>query len=98
MVTLQIVAFPQEGPLPERRGAAGRGVKAGRRRGGRSRTSSSPASMAYSRCISLLNWRRSADRPLDIHCDEIDDEQSRFVETVAALASMRPALPARDGW
>jgi cytosine deaminase len=25
-------------------------------------------------------------RPLDIHCDEIDDEQSRFVETVAALA------------
>jgi cytosine deaminase len=24
--------------------------------------------------------------PLDIHCDEIDDEQSRFVETVAALA------------
>nr|VXZ91435.1 Cytosine deaminase [Klebsiella pneumoniae] len=26
------------------------------------------------------------DRPLDIHCDEIDDEQSRFVETVAALA------------
>ncbi len=26
------------------------------------------------------------DRKLDIHCDEIDDEQSRFVETVAALA------------
>lgn len=26
------------------------------------------------------------DRQLDIHCDEIDDEQSRFVETVAALA------------
>lgn len=26
------------------------------------------------------------DRPLDIHCDEIDDEQSRFVETVATLA------------
>ncbi len=26
------------------------------------------------------------DRPLDIHCDEIDDEQSRLVETVAALA------------
>ena len=25
-------------------------------------------------------------RPQDIHCDEIDDEQSRFVETVAALA------------
>ena len=23
---------------------------------------------------------------MDVHCDEIDDEQSRFVETVAALA------------
>jgi cytosine deaminase len=36
------------------------------------------------------------DRPLDIHCDEIDDEQSRFVETVAALAlkmEMGRALP-----
>ncbi|MCX2643814.1 amidohydrolase family protein, partial [Klebsiella pneumoniae] len=29
---------------------------------------------------------RLYDRPLDIHCDGIDDEQSRFVETVAALA------------
>lgn len=26
------------------------------------------------------------DRPLDFHCDEIDDEQSRFVEVVAAEA------------
>ncbi len=26
------------------------------------------------------------DRMLDIHCDEIDDEQSRFIETVATLA------------
>jgi cytosine deaminase len=26
------------------------------------------------------------DRLIDIHCDEIDDEQSRFVEVVAAEA------------
>ncbi|MBW9849320.1 amidohydrolase family protein, partial [Escherichia coli] len=26
------------------------------------------------------------DLLIDVHCDEIDDEQSRFVETVAALA------------
>ncbi|MGL6147442.1 MAG: cytosine deaminase, partial [Plesiomonas sp.] len=26
------------------------------------------------------------DRLVDVHCDEIDDEQSRFVETLAALA------------
>ena len=29
---------------------------------------------------------RRYNKQLDIHCDEIDDEQSRFVETVAALA------------
>lgn len=34
------------------------------------------------------------DLPLDIHCDEIDDEQSRFVETVAALA-LRDGIGAR---
>ena len=37
---------------------------------------------------------RKYDRPLDIHCDEIDDEQSRFVETVAALA-LRDGIGAR---
>ena len=25
--------------------------------------------------------------PIDVHCDEIDDEQSRFVEVMAAFAS-----------
>src|SRR5699024_10947883 len=29
------------------------------------------------------------DRLIDIHCDEIDDEQSRFVEVVAAEALKR---------
>lgn len=40
------------------------------------------------------------DRLIDIHCDEIDDDQSRFVETVATLALERamgsgspPAIP-----
>ena len=27
--------------------------------------------------------------PIDVHCDEIDDEQSRFVEVIAAFASKR---------
>ena len=27
--------------------------------------------------------------PIDVHCDEIDDEQSRFVEVMAAFASKR---------
>lgn len=33
-------------------------------------------------------------RMIDVHCDEIDDEQSRFVETVAALA-LREQMGAR---
>lgn len=34
------------------------------------------------------------DKLIDVHCDEIDDEQSRFVETVAALAH-RDSIGAR---
>ncbi len=33
-----------------------------------------------------LNLHAVHDRLIDVHCDEIDDEQSRFVETLAALA------------
>ena len=33
-----------------------------------------------------FNIARKYNKQIDIHCDEIDDEQSRFVETVAALA------------
>ncbi|VEA31446.1 cytosine deaminase [Salmonella enterica subsp. enterica] len=36
------------------------------------------------------------DRLIDVHCDEIDDEQSRFVETVAALAHRDGMGGARD--
>ncbi len=48
----------------------------------------------------LLELREEMRDLIDIHCDEIDDDQSRFVETVATLAlerSMghreRPAIP-----
>jgi len=34
------------------------------------------------------------DRPIDVHCDETDDEQSRFLETLAMLAH-REGLGAR---
>ena len=30
-----------------------------------------------------------SDRLIDIHCDEIDDEQSRFLEVVSALTDRR---------
>src|SRR6478609_349992 len=35
--------------------------------------------------------------PIDVHCDEIDDEQSRFVEVMAAFASKTKARRPRDG-
>ncbi len=34
----------------------------------------------------IFRLARKYDRMIDIHCDEIDDDHSRFVETVAALA------------
>ncbi len=33
--------------------------------------------------------RKKYDRLIDVHCDEIDDEQSRFVETVAAPRTVK---------
>src|SRR5699024_10167784 len=33
-----------------------------------------------------FNLALKYDKPIDIHCDETDDEQSRFLETVAMLA------------
>lgn len=34
----------------------------------------------------IFKLAKKYQRLIDVHCDEIDDEQSRFVETVAALA------------
>jgi cytosine deaminase len=34
----------------------------------------------------LFRLAQKYDKPIDVHCDEIDDGQSRFVETLAALA------------
>ncbi len=37
----------------------------------------------------IFDWAEQYDRAIDIHCDEIDDEQSRFLEVVAACALRR---------
>ncbi len=51
------------------------------------RTLSSRGDMALNRCTkSSPGTDTISDR---VHCDEIDDERSRFVETVAALAHRR---------
>lgn len=42
----------------------------------------------------IFEWAQKYDRLVDIHCDEIDDDQSRFLEVVAACA-IRSDLGAR---
>jgi cytosine/creatinine deaminase len=37
----------------------------------------------------IFDWAERYDRLIDIHCDETDDEQSRFLEVVAACALRR---------
>jgi cytosine/creatinine deaminase len=37
----------------------------------------------------IFDWAEKFDRLIDIHCDEIDDEQSRFLEVVSACALRR---------
>ncbi len=37
----------------------------------------------------IFDWAEQFDRLIDIHCDETDDEQSRFLEVVAACAWRR---------
>ena len=87
-MTLQVVAFPQDGiygheeteALVEealKRGADGVGgiphYEMTREDGVRS-------------VHRIFEWAQQYDRFIDIHCDEIDDEQSRFLEVVAACA------------
>ncbi len=85
-VELQIVAFPQEDPLPQRRGAAGGGPQAGADVVGAIPHFEFTREYGVESLHIAFRLAQQYDRPLDIHCDEIDDEQSRFVETVAALA------------
>ena len=87
-VDLQIVAFPQEGILSYPNGeklldqamAMGADVVGG------------IPHFEFTREYGVESMHiafdiaRKYNKQIDIHCDEIDDEQSRFVETVAALA------------
>jgi len=75
-VDIQIVAFPQEGILsyPNGKELLEQAVFEFTREYG-------IESLHY-----VFELARKYNRLIDVHCDEIDDEQSRFVETVAALA------------
>ncbi|WP_431624987.1 cytosine deaminase [Enterobacter chuandaensis] len=87
-VTLQIVAFPQEGILSYPNGAAllEEALKLGADVVGAIPHFEFTREYGVQSLHIAFDLAKKYDRPLDIHCDEIDDEQSRFVETVAALA------------
>ncbi|MGK3142416.1 cytosine deaminase [Pantoea sp. C2G6] len=87
-ITMQIVAFPQEGILSYPNGEA---LLEEALRLGADVVGAIPH-YEFTREYGVESLHKTFalanryDRLIDVHCDEIDDEQSRFVETVAALA------------
>ncbi|MFL6615554.1 MAG: cytosine deaminase [Pantoea agglomerans] len=87
-ITIQIVAFPQEGILSYPSGEA---LLEEALRLGADVVGAIPH-YEFTREYGVESLHKTFalanryDRLIDVHCDEIDDEQSRFVETVAALS------------
>ncbi|AER30912.1 MULTISPECIES: cytosine deaminase [Pantoea] len=87
-IDIQIVAFPQEGILSYPNGEA---LLEEALRLGADVVGAIPH-FEFTREYGVESLHKTFalanryDRLVDVHCDEIDDEQSRFVETVAALA------------
>ncbi|KFC77494.1 cytosine deaminase [Buttiauxella agrestis] len=87
-IEVQIVAFPQEGILSYPNGEAllEEALRLGADVVGAIPHFEFTREYGVESLHKAFALAQKYDRPLDIHCDEIDDEQSRFVETVAALA------------
>ena len=87
-VDIQIVAFPQEGILsyPNGKELLEEAVKLGADVIGAIPHFEFTREYGVESLHYVFELARKYDRLIDVHCDEIDDEQSRFVETVAALA------------
>lgn len=85
---LQIVAFPQEGILSYPNGEAllEEALKMG------ADVVGAIPHFEFTRELGVESLHKAIalairyDRPVDVHCDETDDEQSRFLETLAMLA------------
>ena len=87
-VDLQIVAFPQEGILsyPNGEKLLDQAMKMGADVVGGIPHFEFTREYGVESMHIAFDITRKYNKQIDIHCDEIDDEQSRFVETVAALA------------
>ena len=87
-VDLQIVAFPQEGILsyPNGEKLLDQAMEMGADVVGGIPHFEFTREYGVESMHIAFDIARKYNQQIDIHCDEIDDEQSRFVETVAALA------------
>ena len=87
-VDLQIVAFPQEGILsyPNGEKVLDQAMEMGADVVGGIPHFEFTREYGVESMHIAFDIARKYNKQIDIHCDEIDDEQSRFVETVAALA------------
>lgn len=93
---LQIVAFPQEGILSYPNGEAllEEALNMGADVVGAIPHFEFTREMGVESLHKAVALACKYDRPVDAHCDETDDEQSRFLETLAMLA-LREGLGAR---
>ncbi|MGR6833254.1 cytosine deaminase [Aliivibrio wodanis] len=87
-VDIQIVAFPQEGILsyPNGKELLEEAVQLGADVIGAIPHFEFTREYGIESLHYVFELAQKYDRLIDVHCDEIDDEQSRFVETLAALA------------
>lgn len=87
-VDLQIVAFPQEGILSYLNGEKllDQAMEMGADVVGGIPHFEFTREYGVESMHIAFDIARKYNKQIDIHCDEIDDEQSRFIETVAALA------------
>jgi cytosine/creatinine deaminase len=90
-ITLQIVAFPQDGIYGSPKNLALMEIALQR---GADVVGGIPhyeltREDGVASVQQIFDWAEQYDKLIDIHCDEIDDDQSRFLEVVAACARRR---------
>ena len=90
-LTLQVVAFPQDGVYgsPEQVARLEESLKLGADAVGGIPHYELTREDGVRSLELIFDLAERYDRLIDIHCDEIDDEQSRFLEVVSALTDRR---------
>ncbi|SDZ20702.1 cytosine deaminase [Tindallia californiensis] len=87
-VNIQVVAFPQEGiqSFPQGKELMEKSVKMGADVVGGIPHFEFTREYGVESVNFLMELAEKYDKLVDVHCDEIDDEQSRFIETLATRA------------